>query len=81
VDAAVKAFFGEKIMQIDPKFLTTYFEFEKTAWKLFYHYPSFMAKDFMSAQKCMLKTMSTYFNMQKEERQDMAWVFQTMEAE
>ena len=81
VQPATRAFFGEKMLALDPDFVTPYSSFEDCAWKMFYGYPRFLAQDLHSPASRLFSTMTRFFNIPASERKDMAPAFQTIEAE
>ena len=81
VSSATKAFFGSQMQEVDPGFLDYYFKFEEAAWKMFYQYPRFLAKDLYGASEGILRTMTKYYDRPQSERPDTVWMFKTIETE
>lgn len=81
VDSATKAFYGKKILEIDPMFSKNFYEFDVQSWKLFCKYPPFLAKDVLSARAKIISTLVAYLQLPKADRLDASWIVQTLEAE
>ncbi|KAL8738945.1 MAG: hypothetical protein Q9181_000328 [Wetmoreana brouardii] len=78
---ALKAFFGKELFEICPSFLDHYQGFEDASWKVFYNYPHFLAKGLHKIKDKTIDDLVKYFALPAKQRPDLAWIFQTMEAE
>ena len=81
VHSATKAFFGDTMTKIDPRFGFYYFAFEEAAWKMLYSYPKFLAQDLHGAAESLLSTMTRFYDIPQSQRPDTVWMFQTIEDE
>lgn len=75
--AGTEAFFGQKILQMDPDLLRNFLDFDAENWKLWYKWPQ--AEEMHAAKNKITKTLQEYLNMPKDLRLDAAWLVQTME--
>ncbi|KAL8769419.1 MAG: hypothetical protein Q9209_004647 [Squamulea sp. 1 TL-2023] len=78
---AMKAFFGPKLFETSPTFLSRYQEFEDSSWKVFYNYPPFLAQSLHKVKDQALEDLIRYFALPTEQRPDLAWIFRTMDTE
>lgn len=78
---AIKTFFGPKLLQIAPSFLQHYQKFEDDSWKVFYHYPHFLARDLHLAKQKAMDGLVEYLSLPEKERPDLTWIFRTMNSE
>ena len=81
VDAGTRAYFGERLLQIDPNLLQSFFEYDEKAWMLLFQYPHFLSKDMYAAKQRIIDALSTYFRLPKEQRKGEAWFIQALETE
>ena len=80
-DCAMKSFFGEKLFETSPLFLSHYQEYEDESWKIFFNYPRFVARQVHRTKDKTLDDLVRYFALPKEQRLDLAWIFQTLDSE
>ncbi len=78
---AIKAFFGPKLLEMAPDFLKHYQKYEDDSWKIFYHYPHFLARDLHRAKEKAMDGLVEYLTLPEEERPDLTWIFRTMNTE
>ena len=81
VDAGTRAYFGERLLQIDPHLLHSFFDYHDKAWMLLFQYPHFLSKDMYAAKQRIIDALTTYFKLPKEQRQDEAWFIHALERE
>lgn len=74
-------FFGNKLLQVDPGFLRNYQEFEEGSWKIFYRLPMFLARSSHAAKARAIAGLERYLSLPAQERSELSWLFQTMNAE
>lgn len=79
--SATKAFFGDRLLQIEPKMFQSFFDFDDNSWKLTYHLPRMFAKEIYGAKQQATEALVKYFQTPKEERPGAAWIIQTLESE
>lgn len=78
LNAGTKAFFGEKILQIDPDLMRNFLDFDADNWKLWYKWPQ--AREMHAAKAKVTKTLREYLRLPHHDRADAAWLIQNMEA-
>lgn len=77
LNAGTEAFFGEKILQMDPDLLQNFLKFDSENWKLWYKWPQ--AKEMHAAKNKITNTLREYLKMSRDLRSDASWLVQTME--
>ena len=84
LDSATRAFFGDRILEIDPGFIRDLITFDDDNWMSNFETPplfSTKAKKFYAANGKMVKALTKYFGLPLEERPGAAWMLQTFEIE
>ncbi|KAI9879019.1 MAG: hypothetical protein M1830_009818 [Pleopsidium flavum] len=81
LNAATRAFFGEKLLEIEPNLLRDFFDFDNNSWMLMYRYPPFLAKEMNRAKTRAIDGLTAYFALPKDQRTGEAWFVRTLEAE
>lgn len=77
VEAGIRAFFGEKILEIDADLLTNFINFDNDNWMIWYNWPkASLARDPMEKVR---KTIERYLMLPKSERPESTWLVSTME--
>lgn len=66
VDAAIRAFFGDAIFDLNPNLIEDAGRFDRESWKLWYKYPN--AADMAKAKARMLDTVSKWLALPEEKR-------------
>lgn len=77
LDAALRAFFGDKILALEPDLPDHFLDFDDDNWKLWYKWPN--AKKMHEAKSKVIKTLRRYLALPKEERPGAAYIVETME--
>ena len=77
----MQTFLGKGLRKIAPSFPEDYRNYEDDSWKIFFQYPSFMARDVHAAKERAIRGLSDYLLLPESERADLAWIFQTMSKE
>lgn len=77
LDAALRAFFGDQILVLEPDLPNHFLEFDDDNWKLWYKWPN--AKKMHTAKFKVIKTLIRYLALPKEERPGAAYIVETME--
>lgn len=78
LNAGTQAFFGEKILGMDPDLMQNFLDFDADNWKLWYKWPR--AKTMHAAKAKVTKTLRKWLQLPMSERSDAAWLIKTMEA-
>ena len=77
LDAALRAFFGDKLLAIDPDLPKHFLEFDDDNWKLWYKWPN--ATKMHTAKSKLTKTLEHYLALPKKERPGAAYIVERME--
>lgn len=78
LDAGVRAFFGDKLLELDPDLPKHFLKFNEDQWKLLYKWPR--ATQMCAAKSQCIKTMQQYLALPKHERPGAAYIVEVMEA-
>ena len=81
MDSATRAFFGDRLLELEPELLQSFFDFDDNSWKLTYKLPGFLSKEVTAAKQKGIDALTRYFQLAKEERPGEAWLVRTLEAE
>lgn len=84
LESATRAFFGERILKIDPDFISDLITFDDDNWMFSFEIPpmfSAKAKRVCDANSKMVEALTKYFTLPIEERPGAAWMLQTFEVE
>ena len=77
VKAGIRAFFGERILQMDAQFLQNFLVFDDNNRMIFYNMPG--AAIARNAKAKVLRTLEAYLSLPKTKRQGASWLVETME--
>lgn len=77
VKAGIRAFFGERILQISPSFVHDFIDFDDNNWMIFYNWPD--ATLARKPKSKVLATLEVYLKLPKAERPGAAWLIEMME--
>ncbi|CAG9990137.1 unnamed protein product, partial [Clonostachys byssicola] len=64
------AYLGQKICQVNPKFLDYFEVWERENWKYMFKIPAFMGRDMIWARDGIISTFAEYLSIPAEERSD-----------
>ena len=81
LDSATRAFFGDRLLELEPELFQSFFDFDDNSWKLTYKLPGVLSKEMTAAKQKGIDALTRYFQLPKEERPGEAWLVQTLEAE
>ena len=81
VKAATNAFFGDRLLQMDPMLPQSFNEFDKSSWMLLYQVPKAVSSRMTSPLAKNIESLTEYFRLPKVERPGASWFNQTLEAE
>lgn len=79
--SATRTFFGDRLMQIDPHLIESFYTFDAESWKAFFKFPPFLSRDMDSGKDRILNALSRYFLLPKEERKGVSWLISNLETE
>lgn len=78
---ALRAFFGEALFDVEPKFAQVYQAWEDDSWKVFYNYPHFLARELHTARLRAIDSLVRYYQLPEDHRPDTVWIFKVLDAE
>lgn len=81
LDGATKAFFGNRLIELEPKLYENFGYFDDNSWKFTYNLPRVWSSDVYNAKGVAQDAMKAYLDLPKEQRPGAAWLIQSMEAE
>lgn len=81
LNAVTKAFFGDRLLELEPRLLEYFTAFDDESWKLTYKYPRSVSKSMYDAKDKMVAGIEAYLRLPKDERLEGAWLIQKMEVE
>ena len=81
VEVGQSVYFGEKLAQIDPNFVTTLLKFDYLSWQLLYQLPHLLCREVHSARIDMIESLTTYFDCPYEQRKGNVWFTEAYEKE
>jgi hypothetical protein len=81
LEGATTAFFGETLLNIEPKLFDSFFEFDDKSWKLTYKVPAPWCNDMVAAKKTAQKALTQYFDIPKAQRMGECWLVRALETE
>ena len=81
INASQKAYFGDRLSEIDPNLAQTFIEFDTRSWQLLYHFPRLISEGMYAAKDRLINTLTAYFETPVREKADAAWVTQLLERE
>lgn len=77
VDASLRVFFGDKIMDLEPDLSKHFLKFDDESWKLWYKWPN--AIQMHAAKSKLAKTLQRYLALPREERPGAAYIVEKIE--
>lgn len=77
LNAALRVFFGDRLVDLEPDLSRHFLEFDDDNWKLWYKWPN--ATKMHAAKSKLAKTLQRYLALPKEERPGAAFIVETME--
>lgn len=81
LDGSTRAFFGDKLLDIEPNLFASFFYFDDNSWKLTYKIPRYWSSDVYAAKQKAQDALKLYFCLPKEQRSGEAWIIRTLETE
>ncbi|ERF70298.1 hypothetical protein EPUS_06339 [Endocarpon pusillum Z07020] len=77
IDAGVRAFFGDKLLELEPDLPKHFLKFNNEQWKLWHKWPK--TTQMRAAKSQCIKTMQQYLALPKHERPGAAYMVEIME--
>lgn len=81
LDGATRAFFGNRLIELEPKLFESFFYFDDNSWKLTYRIPRPWSNDMYAAKQVAQDAMEAYFKLPREQGPGATWLIQTLETE
>lgn len=79
--SATRSFFSDRLLQIDPHLIDSFYTFDADSWKAFFNYPRFLSREMDAGKDRILNALSRYFLLPKDERKGESWLIPNLEAE
>lgn len=79
--AVITAFFGDKLLELEPQFLHYFSTFDDESWKLTYKYPRSVSKRVYAANDKLIAAIETWLKLPNDQRSEAAWLIQKLETE
>ena len=79
--AVTAGFFGDRLLELEPRLLEHFAAFDDESWKLTYKYPRSVSKNMYDAKDKMVAGVEAYFRLPKDQRSEAAWLIRKMEIE
>ena len=79
--AGTTAFFGERLLQMDPGLPQSFYNFDKNSWMALYKLPKAFSTKMSSPLAKNIKSVTAYLQLPKAERSGANWFNETLEAE
>ncbi|KAF1951248.1 cytochrome P450 [Byssothecium circinans] len=77
IGAAMRAFFGPKLFEIEPDFVDIYSAFDVESWKLWFKWP--FAKEMWRNKARVEEALRTWIRLPREEREGMSYIVDMVE--
>lgn len=81
LESATRAFFGDRLLQINPDLFRSFFLFDASSWKLNYGYPRVLSREMYAARDTIIEALTSYFKLPKTERPGAAYLIESFEIE
>ena len=81
MDSATHAFFGPRLLDIEPNLFEIYYIFDSTSWKIHTGYPRFLSNDADTSKNKIWAAMTTYLSLPASSRPGMSWLIGNLELE
>lgn len=81
INESQKAYFGDRLSQIDPNLALTFVEFDTRSWQLLYNFPRLISQRMYAARDKLIDALTAYSELSAEEKTGATWVTQHLERE
>lgn len=81
LDGATKAFFGDRLIELEPDLYESFFYFDDNSWKFTYKLPRPWSSDVYAAKKTAQDALEAYFKLPLEQRPGATRLVHTLETE
>lgn len=81
IEAGTRSYWGERLWQLAPNMLETFYDLDHTVWKLLFRFPPMFSKDANLARDTIIGILEKYYKLPLHEREDAAWWTKAMETE
>lgn len=76
IDAGVRAFFGHKLIDMNPDLITDFIAFDQDNWKLWYRWPN--SEGMIEAKRRLAASIQGWLGLSDEQRGECSFIVQTM---
>ena len=70
--STTEAYWGKKLLEIDPDLVQTYTIWERTSWKYVFQIPRLLSQDMYNARDKLVNAFTAYFRLTQAERSEAA---------
>ena len=81
IDSATRTFFGDRLLQMDPDIISTFIKFDDLNWQFILKYPAVLSKEMTTARNRVIKSLTTYFQQNREKRSGASGLILALENE
>lgn len=81
IRSVTTAVFGDRLLQLEPRLVDVFMNFDNNSWQITYKLPRSMAKEVHVAKDKILATFEKYFALPRDQRAGETWLVQTLETE
>ena len=81
LESATRSFFGDRLLEIEPQLLQSFFDFDDNSWQLTYQLPWFLCMKMRAAKQVGIDALTKYFAMPRDQRIGEAWLVRSLESE
>lgn len=81
IAGATSAFFGDTLLEIQPRLVQSFYTFDNKSWKLTWKIPPPWSDDMNAERIVCQNALETYFEMPEEKRTGQCWLVETLEGE
>ena len=81
LESATSAFFGDRLLLINPNLFRSFSAFDASSWKLNYGFPRILSKGMHVAKDAIIDALEAYFKLPVSERRGMSYLISSFEVE
>ena len=81
LESATRSFFGDRLLEVEPQLLQSFFDFDDNSWQLTYQLPWPLCMKMRAAKQVGINALTRYFALPKEQRTGEAWLVRNLESE
>lgn len=81
IRSVTAAVFGDRLLQLEPRLVDIFRNFDDNSWQLTDELPRSLAKEAHAAKDKILATFEQYFGLPRDQRAGETWLVRTLETE